>query len=212
MLTVRLFGDLFIGSLLIRGCEHFDRYLGKRYRAASRFCTFLFNTKYRGKGQSKWSILKPPSPHYLSFAKIYFLLIISIHFRHVGYENQDINLCDASVSVLQVFDWESFAVTVRHYCLQPKNFDSNIEESIISSTSIYFSFIKVDTPCWIKLDVLPALEQGQGNVTQGKGLLVMSCKKKVTCHVTQAVVSVSLSHFWCPCHCRLFFRRFSLGS
>ena len=91
MLTVRLFGDLFIGSLLIRGCERFDRYLGKRYRAASRFCTFLFNTKYRGKGQSKWSIIKPPSPHYLSFAKIYFLLIISIHFRHVGYENQDIN-------------------------------------------------------------------------------------------------------------------------
>ena len=100
------------------------------------------------------------------------------------------SLCDVSVCAFQVFDWESFAVTVRHYCLQPKNFDSNIEASIISSTSIYFSFIKdgdddVDTPCWIKLDVLPALEQGQGNVTQGKGLLVMSRKKKVTCNVTQ---------------------------
>ena len=69
-----------------------------------------------------------------------------------------------------MFDWESFAVTVRHYCLHPKNFDSEIEESITSSTTIYFSFIKdgdddVDTPCWIKLDVLPALEQEQGNVT-----------------------------------------------
>ena len=98
--------------------------------------------------------------------------------------------CDVSVCAFQVFDWESFAVTVRHYCLQPKNFDSNIEESIISSTSIYFSFIidgddDVDTPCWIKLDVLPALEQGQGNVTQGKGLHIMSRKKKVTCNVTQ---------------------------
>ena len=79
-------------------------------------------------------------------------------------------------------------------------FDSNIEESIISSTSIYFSFIKdgdddVDTPCWIKLDVLPALEQGQGNVTQGKGLLVMSRKKKVFCNVTQAVESVRARSF-----------------
>ena len=47
MLTLRLFGDLFIGSLLIRGCDRFDRYLGKRYRAASRFCTFFIysNTK-----------------------------------------------------------------------------------------------------------------------------------------------------------------------
>ena len=91
-----------------------------------------------------------------------------------------------------MFDWESFAVTVRHYCLQPKNFDSNIEESIISSTSIYCSVIidgddDVDTPCWIQIDVLPALEQGQGNVTHGKGLFVMSRKKKVSCSVTQVV-------------------------
>ena len=48
MLTVRLFRYLFIGSLLIRGCDRFDRYLGKRHRAASRFCIFfLFNTKNR---------------------------------------------------------------------------------------------------------------------------------------------------------------------
>ena len=33
--------------------------------------------------------------------------------------------------------------------------------------------------------MLPALEQGQG-----KGLLVMSCKKKVSCNVKQAVESV----------------------
>ena len=93
--------------------------------------------------------------------------------------------------MFQVFDWESFAATVRHYCLQPKNFDSEIEENIISSTSIYFSFIKdgdddVDTPSWIKLDVLPALEQGQGNVTQGKGLLVRRRSRKrwkvLACH------------------------------
>lgn len=65
---------------------------------------------------------------------------------------------------------------MRHHCLQPKNFDSNIEAGILSSTSIYFSFVidgeeDVDTPCWIQLDVLPALEQGQGNVTQEKGHL-----------------------------------------
>ena len=166
-----------------------------------RFCTFLFNTKYRGKGQSKWSIIKPPSPHYLSFAKIYFLLIISIHCQTCRLrESRHQSLCDASVCAFQVFDWESFAVTVRHYCLQPKNLDFNIEESVISSTSIYFSFIKdgdddVDTPWWIQLDLLPALEQGQGNVTQGKGLLVMSRKKKVFCNVTQAVESVRARSF-----------------
>ena len=127
---------------------------------------------------------------------MYFLLTISIHPQTCRLrESRHQSLCDASVCAFQVFDWESFAVTVRHYCLQPKNFDSNIEESIISSTSIYFSFIKdgdddVDTPCWIKLDVLPALEQGQGNVTQAKDSLVMSLKK-VTCNVTQAVESVS---------------------
>ena len=99
-------------------------------------------------------------------------------------ESRHQSLCDASVCAFQVFDWESFAVTVRHYCLQHKNFDSNIEESIISSTSIYFSFVidgddDVDTPCWIQLDVLPALEQGQGNVTQGK------------CHVRRRSLALS---------------------
>ena len=64
-------------------------------------------------------------------------------------------------------------VTVRHYCSQPKNFDSTIETSVLSSASIYFSFVKdgeddVDTPCWVQLDVLPAMEQGKGNVTQGE--------------------------------------------
>ena len=49
----------------------------------------------------------------------------------------------------------------------------------MSSTSIYFSFVKdgdngVDTPCSIKLDVLPALEQDK----------VISRKEKVTCNVT----------------------------
>ena len=40
MLTVGLFGDFLIGSLLIRGGDRFDRYLGKRYPTTSRFCTF----------------------------------------------------------------------------------------------------------------------------------------------------------------------------
>ncbi|KAL9962674.1 hypothetical protein ACROYT_G031796 [Oculina patagonica] len=69
-------------------------------------------------------------------------------------------------ATLQVFDWESFAVTVRHYCSQTKNFDASIETSILSSASIYFSFVKdgeddVDTPCWVQLDVLQAVEQGK---------------------------------------------------
>ena len=129
----------------------------------------------------------------LLFTKIYFLLIVSIHSQTCWLrESRHQSLCDASVCAFQVFDWESFAVTVRHYCLQPKNFDSNIEESIISSTSIYFSIIidgddDVDTPCWIQLDALTALEQGQGNVTHGKGLFLMSRKKKVSCSVTQVV-------------------------
>lgn len=102
----------------------------------------------------------------LKFSYVWFICMVSISRSPR----------DASVSAFQVFDWESFAVTVRHHCLQPKNFDSNIEASILSSTSIYFSFVTdgeddVDTPCWIQLDVLPALEQGQGNVTQGKGHL-----------------------------------------
>ena len=156
----------------------------------------------------------PSHCHFLSFVKIYFLLIISIHFQTCRLrESRHQSLCDASVCAFQVFDWESFAVTVRHYCLQPKNFDSEIEESIISSTSIYFSFIKdgdddVDTPCWIKLDVLPALEQRQGNVTQGKGLLVrrsLATSRKqwkvLACHTFGAPVTPGV-----------FRRRFSLGS
>ena len=109
--------------------------------------------------------------------KIYILPIVSIPCQLTRIKTSiSRSLRDASVSAFQVFDWESFAVTVRHHCLQPKNFDSNIEASILSSTSIYFSFVTdgeddVDTPCWIQLDVLPALEQGQGNVTQGKGHL-----------------------------------------
>lgn len=79
---------------------------------------------------------------------------------------------NVSIFAFQVFDWESFAATVRYYCLESKNFDSSIETSILSSASIYFSFVKdgeddVDTPCWVQLDMLPAMEQGKGNVTQG---------------------------------------------
>ncbi len=47
MLTVRLFGDLFIGSLLIRGCDRFDRYLGKSTTLQVGFVFFLLNTKNR---------------------------------------------------------------------------------------------------------------------------------------------------------------------
>ena len=157
--------------------NNFDLYENERAGDKTRFDS-------EAKDNSKWLIIKPPSPHYLSFVKIYFLSIISIHFQACRLrESRHQSLCDASVCAFQVFDWESLAVTVRHYCLQPKNFDSNIEESVMSSTSIYFSFIKdgdddVDTPCWIKLDVLPALEQGQGNVMQGKCLLVMSYKEE----------------------------------
>ena len=49
MLTVGLFGDFLIGSLLIRGGDRFDRYLGKRYPTASRFCTFYPLQKKTGK-------------------------------------------------------------------------------------------------------------------------------------------------------------------
>ena len=71
------------------------------------------------------------------------------------------------LSVCQVFDWESFASLVRHHCLEPKNFDSDIEERILSSTSVYFSFVvdgedDVNTPCWAQLDVLSAFNQAKG--------------------------------------------------
>ncbi|XP_022798205.1 unconventional myosin-XVI-like [Stylophora pistillata] len=67
---------------------------------------------------------------------------------------------------LKVFDWESFASLVRHHCLEPKNFDSDIEERILSSTSVYFSFVvdgedDVNTPCWAQLDVLSAFNQAK---------------------------------------------------
>ena len=83
-----------------------------------------FHTKTRFDTEA---YIKPPSPHYLSFSKMYFLLIISIHSHRCRLrESRHQSLCDASVCAFQVFDRESFAVTVRHYCLQPKNFDSNI--------------------------------------------------------------------------------------
>ena len=90
---------------------------------------------------------------------------------------------DVSFSAFQVFDWESFAATVRHHCLEAKNFDSSIETSILSSASIYFSFVKdgeddVDTPCWVELEVLPAMEQGKGNVTQGDDQLKLCHERK----------------------------------
>ena len=68
-----------------------------------------------------------------------------------------------------MFDWDAFADSVRYHCLQSKNFGPKIEDVIVSSASIYFSFVKdgeddVSTPCWAQLDVLPALQQGKGNV------------------------------------------------
>ena len=61
---------------------------------------------------------------------------------------------------------------------------------------------------WIKLDVLPDLEQGQGNVTQGKGLLVrrsLATSRKqwkvLACHTFGAPVTPGV-----------FRRRFSQGS
>ena len=95
MLTVRLFGDLFVGSLLIRGCERFDRYLGKRYRAASRFCTFLFNTKYRAgeKDNQNGLLSSHPLLTIYHLPKYIFSLSFLYIVRHVGYENQDINHC-----------------------------------------------------------------------------------------------------------------------
>ena len=70
----------------------------------------------------------------------------------------------------QVFDWESFAALVQYHCLEPKNFDSDFEERILSSTSVYFSFVKdgeddVNTPCWAQLDVLSAFNQAKGNTS-----------------------------------------------
>jgi len=69
-------------------------------------------------------------------------------------------------STLKVFDWEAFADSVRYHCLHSKNFDPTIENMVLSSASIFFSFVKdgkddVSTPCWIQLDVLSALQQGK---------------------------------------------------
>ena len=76
------------------------------------------------------------------------------------------------VFAFQVFDWESFADSVRYHCLQSKHFDPTIETIVLSSASVFFSFVKdgkddVSTPCWVQLDVLQALHQGQGDVYGG---------------------------------------------
>ena len=70
-------------------------------------------------------------------------------------------------SFFQIFDWESFADSVRYHCLRSKTFNPQIESVILSSASIFFSFVKdgkddTNTPCWAQLDVLSALEQAQG--------------------------------------------------
>ena len=43
MFNVCVVFDFILGSLLIRGCDRFERDLGKRYRAASRLCTIFFD-------------------------------------------------------------------------------------------------------------------------------------------------------------------------
>ena len=48
MFNICVVCDLIVGSLLIRGCDRFERNLGKRYRAASRLCTiFFYNPRNR---------------------------------------------------------------------------------------------------------------------------------------------------------------------
>ncbi|KAJ7358698.1 hypothetical protein OS493_022139 [Desmophyllum pertusum] len=42
-------------------------------------------------------------------------------------------------AALEVFNWESFAITVRYHCLESKNFDSAIESHILSSASIFLA-------------------------------------------------------------------------
>lgn len=75
----------------------------------------------------------------------------------------------------KIFDWESFADSVRYHCLRSKTFNPQIESVILSSASIFFSFVKdgkddTNTPCWAQLDVLSALEQAQAacNYTREK--------------------------------------------
>ena len=69
-----------------------------------------------------------------------------------------------------MFNWESFADSVRYHCLHSKTpFDQTIENIVLSSTSVFFSFVKdgkddVSTPCWVQLDVLAALQQAKGNL------------------------------------------------
>ena len=52
--------------------NNFDLYENERAGDKTRFDS-------EAKDNSKWLIIKPPYPHYLSFAKIYFLFVISIH-------------------------------------------------------------------------------------------------------------------------------------
>ena len=68
--------------------------------------------------------------------------------------------------VFQVFDWDSFVDVIRHYC-QPHIFKPDLVPNILSSASVFISFVKdaeedVETPCWVQLDVLAALEQAKG--------------------------------------------------
>ena len=72
----------------------FDLYENEHARETFSYEWFHTKTRFdtEAKDNSKWSIIKPPSLHYLSFTKVYFLLIISIHSQ-TCYENQDINHC-----------------------------------------------------------------------------------------------------------------------
>ena len=80
-----------------------------------------------------------------------------------------------------MFDWESFADSVRYHCLHSKNFDHKIEKLVLSNASIFFSFVKdgkddVNTPCWVQLDVLEAFHQAQGTVSRSDCILSYSRK------------------------------------
>ena len=90
-----------------------------------------------------------------------------------------------------MFDWESFADSVRFHCLHSKNFDHKIEQLVLSSASIFFSFVKdgkddVNTPCWVQLDVLEAFHQAEGTVSRSD--CILSLVVYLSCSVSEPLL------------------------
>jgi len=67
----------------------------------------------------------------------------------------------------QVFDFKAFSDNLQYEC-DPMRYEPGKGEALLSSTKVYFSFVKdalhdVDVPCWIEVTMAEPRRIAEGN-------------------------------------------------